>query len=49
MKAPQILVVALVACLCLSACSQQPTTSNSTTSGISQSDLESQSSNAVDA
>lgn len=49
MKAPQILVVALVACLCLSACSQQSTTSNSTTSGISQSDLESQSSNAVDA
>ena len=49
MKAPQILVVALVACLCLSACSQQPTASNSTASGISQSDLESQSSNAVDA
>lgn len=49
MKAPQILVVALVACLCLSACFQQPTASNSTASGISQSDLESQSSNAVDA
>lgn len=49
MQAPQILVVALVACLCLSACSQQPTASNSTASGISQSDLESQSSNAVDA